>query len=66
MVNARQSLERIKQRQQDRQDQLGAAKELEAANNGDDFKAKLAEAGIGATNKKSSDILDRIKAKQAK
>jgi phage shock protein A len=66
MVNARQSLERIKQRQQDRQDQLGAAKELEAANNGDDFKAKLAEAGIGATNKKSSDILERIKAKQAK
>ena len=66
MVNARQSLERIKQRQQDRQDQLGAAKELEAAQNGDDLKAKLAEAGIGATNKKSSDILDRIKAKQAK
>ena len=65
MVNARQSLERIKQRQQDRQDQLGAAKELEAAQNGDDLKAKLAEAGIGATNK-SSDILDRIKAKQAK
>ncbi|WP_199609274.1 PspA/IM30 family protein [Flocculibacter collagenilyticus] len=65
MTNARQSLERIKQRQQDRQDQLGAAKQLEAATNGDDLKAKLADAGIGAQNQKSSDILARIKAKKA-
>ncbi|WP_054014880.1 PspA/IM30 family protein [Pseudoalteromonas sp. R3] len=65
MVNARQSLERIKQRQLDRQDQLAAAKELEAAETGADLKAKMAEAGIGATQK-SNDILDRIKAKQAK
>ena len=64
MVNARQSLERIKQRQQDRQDQLGAAKELEAAAIGADLKAKMAEAGIGSTAK-SNDILERIKAKQA-
>ncbi|WP_125716987.1 PspA/IM30 family protein [Pseudoalteromonas rubra] len=65
MVNARQSLERIKQRQLDRQDQLAAAKELEAAESGADLKAKMAEAGIGKTQK-SNDILDRIKAKQAK
>ncbi|ALU43312.1 MULTISPECIES: PspA/IM30 family protein [Pseudoalteromonas] len=65
MVNARQSLERIKQRQLDRQDQLAAAKELEAAETGADLKAKMAEAGIGTTQK-SNDILDRIKAKQAK
>ncbi|MCF2908742.1 MULTISPECIES: PspA/IM30 family protein [Pseudoalteromonas] len=65
MVNARQSLERIKQRQLDRQDQLAAAKELEAAESGADLKAKMAEAGIGTTQK-SNDILDRIKAKQAK
>ncbi|MCO7190785.1 phage shock protein A [Pseudoalteromonas rubra] len=65
MVNARQSLERIKQRQLDRQDQLAAAKELEAAETGADLKAKMAEAGIGSTQK-SNDILDRIKAKQAK
>jgi len=64
MTNARQSLERIKQRQQDRQDQLGAAKQLEAATNGDDLKAKLAEAGIGEQKQKSNDILERIKAKQ--
>ncbi|ATC92890.1 PspA/IM30 family protein [Pseudoalteromonas tunicata] len=64
MTNARQSLERIKQRQQDRHDQLGAAKQLESATNGDDLKAKLAQAGIGEQNQKSSDILARIKAKQ--
>ena len=34
MTSARQSLERIKQRQQDRTDQLGAAKSLEADVNG--------------------------------
>ena len=38
MTSARQSLERIKQRQQDRTDQLGAAKSLEADVNGDDLK----------------------------
>jgi phage shock protein A len=64
MTSARESLERIKQRQQDRQDQLGAAKQLEADTNGDDLKAKMAEAGIGDTNPKSVDILARIKAKQ--
>ncbi|QUI71792.1 PspA/IM30 family protein [Pseudoalteromonas sp. M8] len=64
MVNARQSLERIKQRQQDRQDQLAAAKELEAAATGADLKAKMAEAGIGSTQK-SNDILERIRAKQS-
>ncbi|ASD66232.1 PspA/IM30 family protein [Pseudoalteromonas piscicida] len=64
MVNARQSLERIKQRQQDRQDQLAAAKELEAATTGADLKAKMAEAGIGSTQK-SNDILERIRAKQS-
>jgi len=47
MTSARQSLERIKQRQQDRSDQLGAAKQLESDVNGDDLKAKMAEAGIG-------------------
>lgn len=65
MTSARQSLERIKQRQQDRQDQLGAAKQLEADTNGDDLKAKMAQAGIGETNATSADILARIKAKKA-
>lgn len=65
MVSARQSLERIKQRQQDRQDQLNAAKQLESATDGSDLKAKMAEAGIGSQNPSSNDILARIKAKQS-
>ncbi|NOU51106.1 PspA/IM30 family protein [Pseudoalteromonas sp. JBTF-M23] len=64
MTSAKASLERIRQRQQDRQDQLGAAKTLEAETNGDDLKAKMAEAGIGSTNASGADILARIKAKQ--
>ncbi|BBN83070.1 phage shock protein A [Pseudoalteromonas sp. A25] len=64
MTSAKASLERIRQRQQDRQDQLGAAKSLEAETNGDDLKAKLADAGIGATSSNSADILARIKAKK--
>ncbi|WP_105166683.1 PspA/IM30 family protein [Pseudoalteromonas sp. T1lg23B] len=64
MTSAKASLERIRQRQQDRQDQLGAAKALEAETNGEDLKAKLAQAGIGGSNPKSEDILARIKAKQ--
>ncbi|MCF6436573.1 MULTISPECIES: PspA/IM30 family protein [Pseudoalteromonas] len=64
MTSAKASLERIKQRQQDRQDQLGAAKALESQTNGDDLKAKMAQAGIGASNPKSEDILARIKAKK--
>ncbi|CAM4065784.1 PspA/IM30 family protein [Pseudoalteromonas byunsanensis] len=66
MTSAKASLERIRQRQQDRQDQLGAAKALEAETNGEDLKAKLAQAGIGASNPKGEDILARIKAKQGK
>ncbi|CAH9055299.1 hypothetical protein PSECIP111951_02775 [Pseudoalteromonas holothuriae] len=64
MTSARASLERIKQRQQDRQDQLGAAKALESETNGDGLKAKMAEAGIGGTDTNSADILARIKAKK--
>ncbi|PAJ75476.1 phage shock protein A [Pseudoalteromonas sp. NBT06-2] len=66
MTSARASLDRIKQRQLDRQDELSAAKQLESASNGDDLKAKMAEAGIGGSNTKNSDILARIKAKQGK
>lgn len=65
MSSAKASLERIKQRQADRADQLTAAKALDSETNGDDLKAKMAAAGIGETKSKSSDILDRIKAKQS-
>lgn len=64
MSSAKASLERIKQRQADRQDQLAAAKTLENEESGGDLKAKLAAAGIGDTQSKGSDILERIKAKK--
>ena len=64
MSSAKASLERIKQRQADRQDQLSAAKQLENEEGGGDLKARMAEAGIGDTTSKGSDILERIKAKK--
>lgn len=64
MSSAKASLERIKQRQADRQDQLSAAKTLENEETGGDLKAKMAAAGIGDTKSNSSDILARIKAKK--
>ena len=64
MSSAKASLERIKQRQADRADQLAAAKTLDNEENGGDLKAKMAAAGIGETKSSGSDILDRIKAKK--
>lgn len=65
MSSAKASLERIKQRQADRNDQLAAAKTLDNETQGSDLKARMAEAGIGETKSKSSDILARLKAKQS-
>jgi phage shock protein A len=65
VTSAKASLERIKQRQQDRQDQLSAAKTLEAETNGDDLKAKLDAAGIGKGTTSGNDVLARIKAKKS-
>ena len=64
MSSAKASLERIKQRQADRADQLAAAKELDNEENGGDLKAKMAAAGIGDTKSKGNDVLARLKAKQ--
>jgi phage shock protein A len=64
MGSAKASLERIKQRQADRNDQLAASKTLDNEENGTDLKDRMAAAGIGDTKTKSSDILDRIKAKK--
>lgn len=63
MSSAKASLERIKQRQADRADQLTAAKELEDTESGSDLKARMAEAGIGETKSKGNDVLARLKAK---
>jgi len=62
--SAKASLERIKQRQADRNDQLAASKALDNETNGTDLKDRMAAAGIGEAKSKGSDILDRIKAKK--
>lgn len=64
MSSAKASLERIKQRQADRADQLAASKALDNEANGGDLKAKMAAAGIGETKSKGDDVLARLKAKK--
>jgi phage shock protein A len=63
MKTAAESLERIRSKQQERQAELEAAKELASDENGDELSAKLKAAGIvGSTSKE--DILARIRAKK--
>jgi len=59
--SATDSLERIKTRQQKREDQASAAMELDADENGDDLQAKLKSAGIVDSGSSGSSILDRLK-----
>jgi len=59
--SATDSLERIKGRQQKREDQAAAAMELHADENGDDLQAKLKNAGIVDSGSSGSSILDRLK-----
>lgn len=64
LLNAKDSLERIKARQQQFDDRLKAAENLEAENSDQSLKAKLAEAGIGEQKSNASDVLERLKAKK--
>jgi len=59
--SATDSLERIKARQQKREDQAAAAMELHVDENGDDLQAKLKNAGIVDSGSSGSSILDRLK-----
>lgn len=61
LLNATDSLERIKVRQQKREDQAAAAMELETDENGGDLQAKLKNAGIVDSGSSGSSILDRLK-----
>ena len=63
LLNAKDSLERIKQKQANFDDKLKAAEQLEAENSDSSLKAKLQEAGIGAQQTSAQSILDRLKAK---
>lgn len=62
--SARESLERIKKKQQLRQDKVIAGEELHAEFSGSELDKKLKEAGIKGEASKAEDILARLKAKQ--
>ncbi len=62
--NAASSLERIKARQQKRQDQMAAASELAKDSSGEDLKSRLASAGITQSSNSASSVLERIRKQQ--
>ena len=62
MLGAKDSLERIKQRQQDTFDRLAAAETLEDENSDKSLQDKMRAAGIGEESTSASSVLDRIKA----
>lgn len=65
LVNAKESLDRIKKRQQMREDKLKAAQELNSDNFDKSLKDKLKEEGIMESNSSNANaILERLKYKQ--
>ena len=64
ILSAKDSLERIKQRQQDNFDRLSAAEELENENSDKGLEDRMKEAGIGEESSSASSVLDRIKSKR--
>jgi len=64
LLNAKQSLERIKEKQQDFDDRMQAADDLAAEGSDQSLKDKLAAAGIGEQQTNANSVLDRLKSKQ--
>ena len=64
LLNAKDSLERIKAKQQKFDDRMKAAEVLESENSDNSLEAKLKEAGIGQTDASANSVLERLKAKQ--
>lgn len=64
LLNAKQSLERIKAKQQDFDDRMQASDDLAAEGSDQSLKDKLSAAGIGEQQTNASSVLDRLKAKQ--
>ncbi len=62
--SAKETLERIKAKQEHAEDRLAAAQELEREASGADLDEKMAKAGVGQTGPDANDILERIKAKR--
>ena len=64
MVAAKESLERIKQRQQDQSDRMSAAETLKAELSGANLEEKLKAAGVGDSEDRQKQVLARLKAKR--
>jgi phage shock protein A len=64
LLNAKDSLERIKAKQQKFDDQMKAAELLESDTADNSLAAQLKEAGIGAADNNANSVLERLKAKQ--
>lgn len=64
LLSAKESLERIKAKQQNFDDRLKASEQLEAESGDASLEAKLKAAGIGDQASSANSVLDRIKAKQ--
>ena len=64
LLNAKDSLERIKAKQQKFDDRMKAAEVLESENSDNSLEAKLKEAGIGQADASANSVLERLKAKQ--
>ncbi|MEZ8382474.1 PspA/IM30 family protein [Vibrio splendidus] len=65
LLTAKESLERIKQKQQDLDDRMAAGEILSAEFNGDDLEAKMKAAGIIENDNKAQDLLDKLKTKKS-
>jgi len=64
LLSAKDSLERIKAKQQKFDDKMKAAEMLESEDSDVSLAAQLKAAGIGAQDSSANSVLDRIKAKQ--
>ncbi len=63
--SATDSLERIKAKQQKRQDRMQAAMDIKHQENGTDLRSKLQKAGIVTAEASASSVLEKLKAKRA-
>jgi len=66
LLSAKESLERIREKQQDFDDRNLAAEKLDNETNGKDLSDKMKDVGIGEIESGAQAVLDRLKAKNAK
>lgn len=62
MLSAKESLDRIKQRQQDYEDRMSAGEALQDEFTGQSLEDKLADAGLSGNQNSANDILAKLKA----